>query len=100
MKINAKKDKLTIELYSYKFDIYFDISKNSEEEKQKIQEEILKLEVSIERRKKLLSNSNNISILFSVRYKNRITRNNYIIIYIVSTKCIFNRQYRNRYKVL
>ena len=52
------KDKLTIELYSYKFDIYFDNSKNSEEEKQKIQEEILKLEVSIERRKKLLSNEN------------------------------------------
>lgn len=52
------KDKLTIELYSYKFDIYFDNSKNSEEEKQKIQEEILKLEVSIERRKKLLSNVN------------------------------------------
>ena len=38
------------------FWIYFDNSKNSEEEKQKIQEEILKLEVSIERRKKLLSN--------------------------------------------
>ena len=52
------KDKLTIELYSYKFDIYFDNSKNSEEEKQKIQEEILKLEASIERRKKLLSNEN------------------------------------------
>ena len=52
------KDKLTIELYSYKFDIYFDNSKNSEEEKQKIQEEISKLEASIERRKKLLSNEN------------------------------------------
>ena len=52
------KDKLTIELYNYKFDIYFDNSKNSEEEKQKIQEEILKLEASIERRKKLLSNEN------------------------------------------
>ena len=52
------KDKLTIELYNYKFDIYFDNSKNSEEEKQKIQEEISKLEASIERRKKLLSNEN------------------------------------------
>ena len=58
VEIPTYKDKLTIELYSYKFDIYFDNSKNSEEEKQKIQEEILKLEVSIERRKKLLSNEN------------------------------------------
>ena len=58
VEIPTYKDKLTIELYNYKFDIYFDNSKNSEEEKQKIQEEILKLEASIERRKKLLSNEN------------------------------------------
>ena len=51
-------DKLTVELYSYKFDIYFDNSSNSEEEKQRIIEEISKLEASIERRKKLLSNEN------------------------------------------
>ena len=58
VEIPTYKDKLTIELYNYKFDIYFDNSKNSEEEKQKIQEEISKLEASIERRKKLLSNEN------------------------------------------
>ena len=52
------KDLLTIELYNYKFDLYFDNSKNNEEEKQKIEEEIIKLTASIERRKKLLSNEN------------------------------------------
>ena len=52
------KDLLTIELYNYKFDLYFDNSKNNEEEKQKIEEEIIKLTSSIERRKKLLSNDN------------------------------------------
>ena len=51
------KDLLTIELYNYKFDLYFDNSKNNEEEKKKA-EEIAKLETSIERRKKLLSNEN------------------------------------------
>ena len=52
------KDLLTIELYNYKFDLHFDNSKNNEEEKQKIEEEIIKLTASIERRKKLLSNEN------------------------------------------
>ena len=52
------KDLLTIELYNYKFDLYFDNSKNNEEENQKIEEEIIKLTASIERRKKLLSNEN------------------------------------------
>ena len=52
------KDKLTIELYNYKFDLFFDNSKNSEEEELKRKEEIEKLEASISRRKKLLSNEN------------------------------------------
>ena len=51
-------DKVTIELYNYKFDIYFDNSSNSLEEEKKKAEEIAKLETSIERRKKLLSNEN------------------------------------------
>ena len=51
-------DKLTIELYNYKFDIFFDNSKNNEEEELKKKEEIEKLEASISRRKKLLSNEN------------------------------------------
>ena len=52
------KDKLTIELYNYKFDLFFDNSKNNEEEELKRKEEIEKLEASISRRKKLLSNEN------------------------------------------
>ena len=51
-------DKLTIELYNYKFDLFFDNSKNSLEEELKRKEEIEKLESSIARRKKLLSNEN------------------------------------------
>jgi valyl-tRNA synthetase len=51
-------DKLTVELYDYKLDIYYDNSANSEEEKKRIEEEISKLEASIERRRKLLSNEN------------------------------------------
>ena len=51
-------DKLTIELYDYKLDIYYDNSANNEEEQKRIAEEITKLEASIERRKKLLSNEN------------------------------------------
>ena len=51
-------DKLTVELYDYKLDIYYDNSANSEEEKNRIEEEIVKLEASIERRRKLLSNEN------------------------------------------
>ena len=51
-------DKLTIELYNYKFDLFFDNSKNSLEEELKRKEEIEKLEASIARRKKLLSNEN------------------------------------------
>jgi valyl-tRNA synthetase len=51
-------DKLTVELYDYKLDIYYDNSANSEEEKKRIEEEIIKLEASIERRRKLLSNEN------------------------------------------
>ena len=58
--VNESKfnDKLTIELYNYKFDIFFDNSKNNEEEELKKKEEIEKLEASISRRKKLLSNEN------------------------------------------
>ena len=51
-------DKLTVELYDYKLDIYFDNSSNSEEEEKRIKEEIEKLKASIERRKKLLANEN------------------------------------------
>ena len=51
-------DKVTIELYNYKLDIYLDNSSNSLEEEKKKAEEIAKLETSIERRKKLLSNEN------------------------------------------
>ena len=58
--VNESKfnDKVTIELYNYKFDIFFDNSKNNEEEELKKKEEIEKLEASISRRKKLLSNEN------------------------------------------
>ncbi len=52
------KDKLTIELYNYKFDLFFDNSKNNLEEELRRKEEIEKLEASISRRKKLLSNEN------------------------------------------
>ena len=38
-------DKVTIELYNYKFDIYFDNSSNSLEEEKKKAEEIAKLEI-------------------------------------------------------
>ena len=51
-------DKLTVELYDYKLDIYFDNSSNSEEEEKRVKEEIEKLKASIERRKKLLANEN------------------------------------------
>ncbi len=51
-------DKLTIELYNYKLDIYYDNSTNSYEELKRIEEEKKKLELSIERRKKLLANEN------------------------------------------
>ncbi len=51
-------DKLTIELYNYKLDIYYDNSTNNEEELKRIEEEKKKLELSIERRKKLLANEN------------------------------------------
>ncbi len=51
-------DKLTIELYNYKLDIYYDNSSNNEEELKRRQEEIEKLKLSIERRKKLLANEN------------------------------------------
>ena len=51
-------DKLTIELYNYKLDIYYDNSSNNEEELKRKQEEIEKLKSSIERRKKLLANEN------------------------------------------
>lgn len=58
--VNESKfnDKLTIELYNYRFDLFFDNSKNNEEEELKRKEEIEKLEASICRRKKLLSNEN------------------------------------------
>ena len=52
------KDKLTIELYNLKLDIYFDNSSNTLEELKKVEEEKQKLISSIERRKKLLSNEN------------------------------------------
>ncbi len=52
------KDKLTIELYNLKLDIYFDNSSNTLEELKKVEEEKQKLMSSIERRKKLLSNEN------------------------------------------
>ena len=55
---SSYNDKLTIELYDYKLDIYYDNSANNEEEQKRIAEEIAKLEASIERRKKLLSNEN------------------------------------------
>ena len=58
VKKSKYKDKLTIELYNYKFDIYFDNSANSLEEEKRRNEEISKLTSSIERRKKLLSNKN------------------------------------------
>ena len=51
-------DKLTVELYDYKLDIYFDNTSNSEEEEKRVKEEIEKLKASIERRKKLLANEN------------------------------------------
>ena len=56
---NSKfNDKLTVELYNYKLDIYFDNSKNSKEEEEKKKQEIESLEKSIQRRKALLSNEN------------------------------------------
>ena len=55
---NSYNDKLTIELYNYKLDIYYDNSSNNEEETKRREEEIIKLEASILRRKKLLSNEN------------------------------------------
>ena len=56
---NSKfNDKLTVELYNYKLDIYFDNSKNSKEEEEKKKQEIESLEKSIQRRKTLLSNEN------------------------------------------
>ncbi len=55
---SSYSDKVTIELYDYKFDLYFDNSKNNEEEEAKKKEEIEKLEASISRRQKLLSNEN------------------------------------------
>ena len=51
-------DKLVIELYGYKLTICFDNSKNKEEEELLLNKEIKELEMSIERRKKLLSNEN------------------------------------------
>lgn len=65
LKINDKivessnfSDKLVIELYGYKLTICFDNSKNKEEEELLLNKEIKELEMSIERRKKLLSNEN------------------------------------------
>ena len=52
---------ITVTMFNYKFDIYFDNSKNIEEEKSRIMEEIKLLTTSIERRKKLLSNDNYVS---------------------------------------
>ncbi len=58
VKKSSFNDKLTIELYKYKFDIYFDNSSNILEEEKRREEEIDKLEKSISRREKLLSNEN------------------------------------------
>lgn len=51
-------DSISVELYSYKLDIYFDNKENYLEQQKKLEEETNNLKLSIERRKKLLSNEN------------------------------------------
>ena len=61
VKSSSLNNYITVTMFNYKFDIYFDNSKNIEEEKTRITEEIELLTASIERRKKLLSNDNYVS---------------------------------------
>ena len=55
---SSLKDKLSVELYDYKLDIYYDNSENESELKELIEREIETLKASISKREKLLSNEN------------------------------------------